>query len=198
MDEKELFKNVLDWSFHHCRELLNKYRFSSSPEKRRHWARKILIEKVKKEPDTELLISPALKEKILLLEGVDLKRINAEYQEKKGSSKIKQEPKNYNQKPYTDIDIDIDNDNDEDSVKNLHLSKNFSQEWNNFKWYPVGAIASKLGIHKKTICYWREIGIKINGAPIRLQMIKRPFHWYAKGEWIIEFFLKTNVNVDMD
>jgi hypothetical protein len=29
-----------------------------------------LIEKVKKEPDTELLISPALKEKILLKEGL--------------------------------------------------------------------------------------------------------------------------------
>jgi hypothetical protein len=49
--------------------------------------------KVKKEPDTELLISPALKEKILLKEGVDLKCINHEYQEKKGSFKVKQESK---------------------------------------------------------------------------------------------------------
>jgi hypothetical protein len=37
--------------------------------------------KVKKEPDTELLISPALKKKILLKEGVDLKRLNQEYQD---------------------------------------------------------------------------------------------------------------------
>jgi hypothetical protein len=29
-------------------------------------------------------------------------------------------------------------------------------------------------------------------------MIKKPFHWYSKGKWIIEFFLKTNVDVDMD
>ena len=53
--------------------------------------------KVKKEPDTELLISPALKEKILNKEGVDLKRINHEYQEKKennkGNGKEKQETK---------------------------------------------------------------------------------------------------------
>ena len=147
---------------------------------------------MKKEPDTEILISPALKEKILFTEGVDLKRINAQYQEKKGSSKVKQEPKIYKKEPCTDIDID------EDSVKNLHLSKNFNQEWNQIKWYHVSAIASKLGIHRKTIGYWREFGIKINGTPIRLQMVKRPFHWYAKGEWIIEFFLKTNINVDME
>jgi hypothetical protein len=29
-------------------------------------------------------------------------------------------------------------------------------------------------------------------------MIKRPFQWYSKGKWLIEFFLKTNVNVDME
>jgi hypothetical protein len=32
----------------------------------------------------------------------------------------------------------------------------------------------------------------------RLQMIKKPNLWYSKGKWIIEFFLKTNVNVDME
>jgi len=192
MDEKELFKNVLNWSYHHCRELWNEYSFSSSPEKRKHAARKILIEKVKKEPDTELLISPDLKKKILLLEGVDLKRINSEYQEKKGSSKVKQEPKIYNQKPCTDID------NDEDIIKNLHLSESLSLEWNKIKWYPVSAIASKLGTHRNTIVYWRDIGININGALIRLKMIKRPFQWYAKGKWIIDFFLKINVDVDLE
>jgi hypothetical protein len=46
--------------------------------------------------------------------------------------------------------------------------------------------------------YWRDIGIKINEVPIRLKMIKKPHQWYSKGKWIIEFFLKTNVNVDME
>jgi type IV pilus biogenesis protein CpaD/CtpE len=62
----------------------------------------------------------------------------------------------------------------------------------------IAAIASKLGIHRKTVVYWRDIGIKINGIPIRLKMVKKPFQWYSKGKWIIEFFLKTNVDVDMD
>jgi hypothetical protein len=119
--------------------------------------------KVKKEPDTELLISPALKEKILLKEGVDLKRINHEYQEKKVSFKVKQETKIYNQKPCTDRE---DSDVDEDSIKNLHLSEHFSQEWSKQKWYSVSAIASKLGIHRNTVVYWRDIGIKINEVPI--------------------------------
>jgi hypothetical protein len=83
MDNKELFKNVLEWAYHHCHDLWKEYTVQSSSEKRQHVARKILIEKVKKEPDTEILISPALKEKILQKEGVDLKRINYEYQEKK-------------------------------------------------------------------------------------------------------------------
>jgi len=61
MDEKELFKNVLKWSYHNCPQLWKEYYFNSSTEKRQHIARKILIEKVKKEPDTEILISPALK-----------------------------------------------------------------------------------------------------------------------------------------
>jgi hypothetical protein len=29
-------------------------------------------------------------------------------------------------------------------------------------------------------------------------MIKKPFQWYSKGKWLIEFFLKTNVNVEME
>jgi hypothetical protein len=148
--------------------------------------------KVKKEPDTELLISPALKEKILLKEGVDLKRLNQEYQEKKGYLKVNQETRIYNQKPFMDRDVD------EDEITNLHLSEHFSQEWSKQKWYSVSAIASKLGIHRKTVVYWRDIGIKIKGIPIRLKMIKKPFHWYSKGKWIIEFFLKTNADVDMD
>jgi hypothetical protein len=151
--------------------------------------------KVKKEPDTELLISPALKEKILLKEGVDLKRINHEYQEKKVSFKVKQETKIYNQKPCTDRE---DSDVDEDSIKNLHLSEHFSQEWSKQKWYSVSAIASKLGIHRNTVVYWRDIGIKINEVPISLKMIKKPHQWYSKGKWIIDFFLKTNADVDME
>jgi hypothetical protein len=148
--------------------------------------------KVKKEPDTELLISPALKEKILLKEGVDLKRINDEYQVKKGLCKEKQETKINNQEPGADSDID------EDEVINVNLSDQLNREWNKVKWYSLSSIASKLGKHRKTVVYWRDFGIKINGAQIRLKMIKRPFQWYSKGKWIIDFFLKTNVNVDMD
>jgi hypothetical protein len=62
----------------------------------------------------------------------------------------------------------------------------------------IGAAASKLGIHRNTVVYWRDFGIKINEVPIRLKMIKKPFQWYSKGKWIIEFFLKTNDEVDMD
>ena len=63
MDNIELFKNVLKWARDHCPDLWHEYYCCSAPEKKQHLARKILIEKVKKEPDTELLISPALKEK---------------------------------------------------------------------------------------------------------------------------------------
>jgi hypothetical protein len=192
MNDKELFENVLKWSYHHCRHLWKEYYFNAAPEKRKHVARKILIEKVKKEPDTELLISPALKEKILLKEGVDLKRINDEYQEKKGYFKVKQEPKISNQEPGEDSDIDGD------KIINVNLSDHLNREWNKVNWYSLSSIASKLGIHRKTVVYWRDIGIKINGAPIRLKMIKRPFQWYSKGIWLIEFFLKTNVDVDLD
>jgi hypothetical protein len=148
--------------------------------------------KMKKEPDIELLISPALKEKILLKEGVDLKRINFEYQEKKGYFNVKRETKISSQKLCTDRNFDGD------KIKNLNLSDHFSHEWNKVKWYSVSSIASKLGIHRNTVVYWRDIGIKINGIPIRLKMIKRPHQWYSKGKWIIDFFLKTNVNVDIE
>jgi hypothetical protein len=192
MDDKELFKQVLKWSYHHCRDLWNEYYFYSSPEKRQHTARKILIEKVKKEPDTELLISPALKEKIMLKEGVDLKRINHEYQEKKESCKDQQETKINNQEKSTDSAID------EDEIVNVNLYDQLIREWNKFRWYSIPSIAKKMGTHRKTVVYWRDFGLKINGANIRLKMIKRPFQWYAKGKWIIEFFLKTNADVDME
>jgi hypothetical protein len=195
MDDIELFKDVINWAYHHCRDLWKEYKFSTAIEKRQHIARKILIEKVKKEPDTELLISPALKEKILKKEGVDLKRINYEYQEKKESSKVKQETKIYIQEPGEDIDIDGD------EIINVDLSDQLKREWNKFKWYSMPSIAKKLGKHRKTVktvIYWRDFGTKINGEHIRLKMIKRPFQWYAKGKWIIEFFLKTNANLDMD
>jgi hypothetical protein len=152
--------------------------------------------KVKKEPDTELLISPALKEKILNKEGVDLKRIDHEYQEKKGNGKgngkEKQETKIINQKPVEDSDID------EDEIIDVNLYDQLIREWNKFRWYSLPSIAKKLGKHRKTVIYWRDFGIKINGANIRLKMIKRPIQWYSKGKWLIEFFLKTNADVDMD
>jgi hypothetical protein len=192
MDNNELFKNVLEWAYHHCPDLWKEYRVQSSPEKKQHLARKILIEKVKKEPDTELLISPALKQKILLKEGVDLKRINDEYQEKKGYFKEKQETKNSNQEPVEDSDID------EDEIINVILSDQLKKEWNKFRWYSIPSIAKKMGTHRKTVVYWRDFGLKINGANIRLKMIKRPFQWYAKGKWLIEFFLKTNADVEME
>jgi len=55
-----------------------------------------------------------------------------------------------------------------------------------------------MGKHRKTVVYWRDFGLKINGAYIRLKMIKRPIQWYSKGKWLIEFFLKTNADVDLD
>ena len=196
MDDIELFKNVLKWARHHCHDLWKEYLVQSSKEKKKHLARKILIEKVKKEPDTELLISPAIKEKILLKEGVDLKRIDHEYQEKKengkGNGKEKKETKIISQEPGKDSYI-----NDE-KIINVDLSEYLNQEWNKVKWYSVSAIASKLGIHRNTVVYWRDFGIKIKGVTIRLKMAKKPNLWYAKGKWLIEFFLKINVEVDMD
>jgi hypothetical protein len=192
MNDQELFKQVLTWAYHHCLDLWNEYYFYSSPEKRQHTARKILIEKVKKEPDTELLISPALKEKIMLKEGVDLKQINNEYQEKKGYFKEKQETKLINQEPVEDSDID------DGEIINLILSDQLKKEWNKFRWYSIPAIASNLRIHRNTVVYWRDFGIKVNGSIIRLKMVKRPFKWYSKGKWIIDFFLKTNADVDME
>ena len=192
MDDKELFKNVLKWARHHCHDLWKEYLVQSSIEKKKHLARKIVIEKVKKEPDTELLISPALKEKILNKEGVDLKRIDHEYQEKKESCKEQQETKIINQKPVEDSDID------EDEIIDVNLYNQLTREWNKFRWYSLPSIAKKLGKHRKTVIYWRDFGIKINGANIRLKMIKRPIQWYSKGKWLIEFFLKTNADVDLD
>ena len=152
--------------------------------------------KVKKEPDTELLISPAIKEKILLKEGVDLKRIDHEYREKKengkGNGKEKKESKISNQEPVEDSDID------EDEIIDVNLYNQLTREWNKFRWYSLPSIAKKMGKHRKTVIYWREIGIKINGSPIRLKMAKRPFQWYSKGKWLIEFFLQTNANVEME
>jgi hypothetical protein len=29
-------------------------------------------------------------------------------------------------------------------------------------------------------------------------MAKKPNLWYARGKWLIEFFLKTNDNVEME
>jgi hypothetical protein len=160
----------------------------------------------------------------LYKEGVDLRQINDEYQEKKGSSKVKQETKIYNQEPGEDTDINEneiinvnlfglkenretktinqepgeDTDIDEDVIVNVDLSDQLKKEWNKFRWYSMPSIAKKLGKHRKTVIYWRDFGIKINGEQIRLKMIKRPFQWYSKGKCLIEFFLKTNANVDMD
>ena len=147
-----------------------------------------------------MLISPALKEKILLKEGVDLKRIDHEYQEKKengkgngkGNGKEKKETQIRSKLPVADIDID------DEKIINGDLSEHLKQEWNKVNWYSVSAIASKLGIHRNTVAYWRDFGIKINGVTIRLKMAKKPNLWYAKGKWLIEFFLKINVEVDMD
>jgi hypothetical protein len=196
MDNIELFKNVLKWARDHCPDLWHEYYCCSAPEKKQHLARKILIEKVKKEPDTELLISPALKKKILREEGVDLKRIDHEYQEKKengkGNGKGKQETKINNQEPVEDSDID------EDEIIDVNLYDQLIREWNKFRWYSLPSIAKKLGKHRKTVIYWRDFGIKINGSHIRLKMAKRPIQWYSKGKWLIEFFLKTNADVDLD
>jgi hypothetical protein len=152
--------------------------------------------KVKKDPDTELLISPALKEKILRKEGVDLRRINDECQEKKEHGKVnvkeKKETKISNQEPVEDSDID------EDAIVNVNLYDQLNREWNKFRWYSIPSIAKKLGTHRNSVVYWRDFGIKVNGSNIRLKMAKRPFKWYSKGKWLIEFFLKTNADVDLD
>ena len=143
---------------------------------------------------------------------MDLKRINNEYQEKKESCKEQQETKINNQEQSEDNDIDKDKQEtkinnqekstdsaiDEDEIVNVNLYDQLIREWNKFKWYSIPSIASKLGIHRNTVVYWRDFGIKVNGENIRLKMAKRPFKWYSKGKWLIEFFLKTNADVDMD
>jgi hypothetical protein len=90
-----------------------------------------------------------------------------------------------------------DSDIDEDEIIDVNLYNQLNREWNKFRWYSIPSIAKKMGTHRKTVVYWRDFGLKINGANIRLKMIKRPFQWYSKGKWLIEFFLKTNVDVDM-
>jgi hypothetical protein len=84
MDEKELFKDVLKWAYYYCKPLYDDYFSTIIPGYRQHVARKILIEKVKKEPDFELLVPPGLKEWIRISENVDLTGINTEYQKEKG------------------------------------------------------------------------------------------------------------------
>jgi hypothetical protein len=96
------------------------------------------------------------------------------------------------QEPFEDSDID------EDEIVNVILYDQLNREWNKFRWYSITKIAQKMGIHRKTVVYWRDFGLKINGAHIRLKMAKRPFQWYSKGKWIIVFFLKTNANEDME
>ena len=129
-------------------------------------------------------------------EGVDLKRINHEYQEKKennkGNNKEKKEIKISNQEPVEDSDID------EDEIVNVILYDQLNREWNKFRWYSLPSIAKKLGRHRKTVIYWRDFGLKINGSNIRLKMTRRPIQWYSKGKWLIEFFLKTNANKEME
>ena len=143
---------------------------------------------------------------------MDLKRINEEPQEKKESCKDQQETIINNQEQSADSDIDeekqetklsnqeqiADSDIDEDEIVNVNLYDQLNREWNKFRWYSIPSIAKKMGTHRKTVVYWRDFGLKINGANIRLKMIKRPFQWYSKGKWIIEFFLKTNDNVELD
>ncbi len=71
-------------------------------------------------------------------------------------------------------------------------SQLFSAEWSPHQWYSISAIASKLGRHRKTVIYWREIGILKEGKPIQLEMVRRPCHWYARGQWLIDFFTRLN------
>jgi hypothetical protein len=66
------------------------------------------------------------------------------------------------------------------------------REWNSNSWYSVSGIAGKIGKTRKTVSNWRELGIKKNGKKIYLEMIKRPCHWYAKGQWVIEFLERIN------
>jgi hypothetical protein len=65
-------------------------------------------------------------------------------------------------------------------------------EWNVNQWYSVSGIATKLGKTQKTVSNWRELGLKKGGKTIYLKMIKRPCHWYAKGQWIIDFLMEIN------
>lgn len=72
------------------------------------------------------------------------------------------------------------------------LKEEFFKEWKKNGWYSVSGIAGKLGNTTKTVTNWRELGIKKGKKTIYLKMIKRPCHWYAKGQWIIDFFKAIN------
>ena len=61
------------------------------------------------------------------------------------------------------------------------------QEWKKCQWYSVADIASKLSKTTKTVSNWRELGIKRGKKKEYLKMVKRPCHWYARGQWIIDF-----------
>ena len=83
-NEKEIFKDILEWAYIHCRTLYDNYYSTIIPGYRQSVARKILIERVKKDPDYELLVPRELKEWVLISNKVDLTKINTEYQKKKG------------------------------------------------------------------------------------------------------------------
>ena len=70
------------------------------------------------------------------------------------------------------------------------------KEWNSNQWYSISAISAKLRRHRNTVRNWMYIGVKAEGKTIRLKMKKRPSHWYAKGQWIIDFFIKTHIDLD--
>jgi len=61
------------------------------------------------------------------------------------------------------------------------------QDWQKRQWYSAADIAGKLSKTQKTVSNWREIGIKRGKKRVYLRMVKRPCHWYARGQWIIEF-----------
>jgi hypothetical protein len=61
------------------------------------------------------------------------------------------------------------------------------QEWKKARWYSVSDIAVKMARTAKTVSNWREIGIKRGKKKVYLKMVKRPCHWYARGQWIIDF-----------
>jgi hypothetical protein len=77
-------------------------------------------------------------------------------------------------------------------MKQTEIKLELLNEWNPKWWYSTAGIAGKLGITQKTVSNWRELGIKKGNKTIYLKMIKRPCHWYAKGQWIIDFLICIN------